>query len=122
MGDGIRRVDSGDDEVAEAWTRDCDDPDVRGVEVLRWSRGGRWPWQVEVHAAEFVGVEPFESEFRGRIEDAIRSVPGVTDVVEEDREVWLADGNPVGAQLIAAVAAAVDAIAEQIAAAIADEG
>jgi hypothetical protein len=80
--------------------------------------GDPWPWRIEVDAAEFVREEPFESEFRRRIDAAIRSVGGITDVTEEDREVWLAAGQSDGEAIVAAVATALDAMAEQIEAAL----
>jgi hypothetical protein len=71
-----------------------------------------------VSAAEFVCEEPFESEFHARIDAALRSVDGVSDVAEEDREVWLVAGTPDGQALVHAVAEALDAMASSIRAAI----
>lgn len=61
-----------------------------------------------------VREEPFESEFRRRIDAAIRSVAGISDVFEEDREIWTASGEADGAELTRSVAAAVDAMVAQI--------
>ena len=118
MPDEIRMMASQDDEILAEWVREGDDPDIQMVDVCQLARGGEWPWQVEVAAAEFVREEPFESEFRDRIDQAIRSVPGVQHVVEEDREVWLVSGNPDAEHLVRTVADAVDALAEGIRAAM----
>ncbi len=110
----VEEHDTGDDEIAEAWQRHCHEPDLEGVEASRLVAGGDWPWQVSIAAAEFVREEPFESEFRRRVEAALRGVDGVADVAEEDREVWLVAGSPPGPDLVRAVADALDAMAPRI--------
>ena len=74
----------------------------------RWTRG------LYVNAMEFVRDDPLESELRRAIDAAARSVAGVEDVVEEDREIWLISGNPDGRQLFDAIGAVVDTFAPQI--------
>lgn len=124
MEDEIRRVEPLDDPEAdiEEWTRVTEDPDVRGVDVSLLRHGGDWPWQIFVSAAEFVRDEPLESEFRRRINDAIRGTAGVSETIEEDREIWLAAGSPDGADLTRSVAEAIDSMAQQIQAATEGDG
>ena len=49
---------------------------------------------VFVSAAEFIRVEPFESQLRKAVDRALRDVPGVVEVEEDDRETWLVSGVP----------------------------
>lgn len=111
----ITRVsDPGED---EEWQRETDeDDDLRGVGASKIAAVGDWPWQVFVSMAEFVREEPLETEMRTAVDAAIRSVPGVTDVAEEDREVWIVEGTPSGEALVRAVGAAVDPLVERAAA------
>ena len=44
--------------------------------------------------AEYVREEPLESELHDRMTTALQAVPGVTLVVQEDREVRSVDGTP----------------------------
>ena len=109
MADAIRRVP--DDEVGgqEGWDRLLDD-DVRGVEAIRVG-DGEWPWQVILAVAEFVREDPLEIVLRERISQALRAVPGVTEVAEEDRQVWIVSGQPSGEALVRAAARVVDDLA-----------
>jgi len=95
----------------QEWVRHTDDDDIRGVCALQRHREGRWSWQVDVWVAEFVRDEPLESELRLAVAAAIRSVDGVTEVAEEDREVWVLSGSPSGEDLVRAVSEVVDAMA-----------
>jgi hypothetical protein len=45
------------------------------------------------------------------------SVPGVTEVLEEDREIWVVRGTPSGPSLAVAAAEVVDVLADRIRAA-----
>lgn len=101
-GDGV-------DGVRE-WVRETDD-DVRGVGALQLADEGRWTWQIFVSMAEFVREEPLETEMRAAVDQAIRAVAGVTEVAEEDREVWILSGDPMGEELVRSVGAAVDRLA-----------
>ncbi len=75
-----------DEELEEEWIRETDEPEVRNVGAAKASDH---EWQVDIWAAEFVREEPLESTMRTRVVERLRSVPGVTDVAEEDREVWV---------------------------------
>ena len=99
----------------QEWIRETDDDDLRGVDALEVAEGGAWPWQVFVSMAEFVRDVPLEDEMRAAVDAAIRSVPGVTDVAEEDREVWIVAGTPSGEALVRAVGAAIDPLVERAA-------
>jgi hypothetical protein len=92
----------------EEWVRETDEQDLRGVNALRMTGEQRWPWQVGVWAASFVREEPLEGDLRAGVDAALRAVPGVTDVVEQDREVWRVAGTPSGRDLVEAVGAVVD--------------
>ncbi len=78
-----------DDEVDgdEGWDRLTDKPDVRAVEAIRTENLAPWRWSVVASVAEFVREDPLETEFRQRMAQALRAVPGVDDVAEGDREV-----------------------------------
>jgi hypothetical protein len=107
--------DERDEELAEAWSRDLADEqrEARGVEATKFRDAGEWPWRVTVWVMEFVREDPLEDELRRKIDAALRAAPGVTDVAEEDREVWAVAGAPTGGALVAAVAAVVDALADR---------
>ena len=109
--DRILRVSDDQVDGVQEWVRETDDDDVRGVGALQREADGRWNWQVGVSVAEFLREEPLEGEMRVAVERAIRSVPGVAEVVEEDREVWILSGNPSGEDLVRAVGEAVDRLA-----------
>lgn len=100
------------DGVAE-WVRRTDDDDVRGVDVLQVELGGRWSWQVFVNVAELLREDPLESEMRAAVAAALRSVAGVTEVAEEDRELWVLSGDPSGEAIAVAVGEVVDALASR---------
>lgn len=111
MADDVRRVPDDEVDGEEGWDRLADD-DVRGVEAIKVG-DGEWPWQVIVAVAEFVRDDPLETELRERMASALRAVPGVTDVAEEDREVWIVDGEPSGEALVRAAARVVDDLASR---------
>lgn len=100
-----------DEELEEEWIRDTDEPEVRNVGATKLSDH---EWQVGIWAAEFVREEPLESTMRTRIAEKLRSVPGVTDVSEGDREVWDVQGFTTGADLTRAAADAIDGLADEI--------
>lgn len=111
MSDDIRQIQPEDDEIAEEWLRETDEPMVGGVSAARIDEMGGW--LVSVWAMEGVRSDPYESEFRQRILTALRSVTGVTDAEEHDREDWFAVGNPSGKALVETVAAVVDELADR---------
>jgi hypothetical protein len=82
------------DGADEAWDRVTGEPDVRGVEADRIDFAGGW--NVSSAVMEFVREDPLESELRGRIAAALRSVEGVETAEELDREVWFVTGTPSG--------------------------
>jgi hypothetical protein len=109
----------------EGWTRLTDEPHVRGVEVISYPDDddeGRRNWQVGLWVAEYVREEPLESRLRSAMEAALRAVPGVQGVAEEDREVWFVSGAPSGRALAEAAAAAVDGLADELRAAYFPDG
>jgi hypothetical protein len=102
--------DERDAELQEEWVRETDDQDVRGV--------GAWKpydddWRVVLSVAEFLREEPLESEMRRSMRSALTQVQGVREVIEEDREQWIAVGSPNGIDLVRAAAYVVDALADR---------
>jgi len=112
VADDVRRVPDDEVDGEEGWERLVDD-DVLGVEAIK-VRDGEWPWQVILAVAEFVRDDPLEIELRERMAAALRAVPGVTDVAEEDREVWIVNGRPSGEALVRAAARVVDELAPRL--------
>ncbi|MGA3147723.1 MAG: hypothetical protein ABSF33_09625 [Acidimicrobiales bacterium] len=109
MSDGdVIRAASEDEEIEAEWYRDVGDDELRGVSAHRPEGDD---WRVVVGMAEFIRGEPLESELRRGVDAALRSVPGVSSVWEEDRDVWIAQGSPQAESLIRAVAAVVDGLA-----------
>lgn len=115
--DEIQRVptDELDDEYVEGWRRRTDEPRFRAVEAYRSDDGD---WAIVVSVAEFLREEPLETELREGVAAAIRTVPGVEGVHHEDREIWIAAGNPGGRALVKAVATFIDELAPRARAAI----
>lgn len=111
MSDHVQQVQPLDSVIAEEWVRKTDEPDVRAVSAYKL-REAHW-WTVSVQVMEFVRTDPLESELRRRIANALTDVSGVTDVEEEDREVWTVTGTPTGRALVEAVAQVVDDLADQ---------
>jgi len=95
------------------WQRLTDEPDIRGVEVIRSKTTGPWQWSVTVWVMEFIREDPLESEIREAMAADLRAVPGVSRVTEEDREVWVVDGSPSGEMLTQAAAGVVDRFADR---------
>lgn len=100
-----------DEELDEEWIRETDEPGVRNVGANKFPDYG---WQVSIWAAEFVREDPLESTMRERLAARLVTVPGVTNVWEEDREIWHVDGSPNGEDLTRAAAEVIDDLADQI--------
>jgi hypothetical protein len=109
----VQQVPEDELEGTEGWRRLTDEPDIRGVEAVRHDDDTPAQWYVTVWVMEFVDEEPLEKELRDAIAAALRAVPGVTDVDEEDREVWAVEGPDSGEAVVRAVAAVVDRFAER---------
>ena len=99
------------DEGERVWRR-ADSEYVTDAEISDYGYGD-WDWQLYLEAAEFVRDDPLESELRAAVDAAARSVPGVAEVVEEDREVWLIRGGDA-AEVLAAVSRALDGLAPKL--------
>lgn len=109
MTDEIERVPNHEVDGDEGWQRLTTDSDVRGVEAVRHNA----TWHVVAYVAEFLRVDPLEDDLSAGMLAALRAVPGVTSVEEEDREVWLVGGSPSGQALVRAAAGVVDRLAPQ---------
>ena len=109
----VRQIEPSDSEILREWERVTDDDEILGVSVSL-GREPEWKWQVCVAVAEFVRDEPLESNFSNRITLALGRVKGVKEVIREDREVWLVDGEPDGEELVREVSAALDAMEEDL--------
>ena len=120
-GEGVRRVPDGewDDAILEAWERDCEEPDLRHVTAIRGD-DDEWPWAVSASVMEFVREDPLETELRDAMVAALTAVPLVTEVVRQDREVWIVGGSPSGEELVAATARVVDHFLDRTRAAMFD--
>lgn len=103
-------VGDGADDDGQSWLRSADDP-ARGVEVNLFADG---TLTVFVSAAEFIRADPLESELRSAVDEAVRIVPGVDDVYEEDRELWVITGTPDPEQVLQSVGEAVDRLEPRI--------
>ena len=106
-GDVIQAVPE-DEEIEAEWYRDVGNDDFRGVSAFK-PQGE--DWRVIVGLASLIREEPLVSELRHGVDVALRSVTGVTGVLEEDREVWIAQGSPEAESLILAVADVIDGLA-----------
>jgi len=105
-------IDRTDIEGQEAWVRMSTEPHLRSVEAVRSEGGG---WSVGVAVMEFVRPEHavYQDLVQG-IEDAIESVPGVTEVEREVKEEWWVSGTPSGEDLARAVAHVLDEHADRL--------
>jgi hypothetical protein len=112
--DAIRRVPDPerDEEVLEEWEWRSAEPLIGGC-ASQLPRQ-RYPWQVSVGVMEFVRDNPLEAELREAIFRSLLEVAGVTDVAEEDREVWVVQGVPMGRELLEAVASAVAPLTDRV--------
>ena len=100
-------------EGQEAWVRISTEPHLRSVEAVKNEGGGGW--SVAVAVMEFVCPEHAAyQQLRQAIEDAIESVPGVTEIEHEVNEVWWANGSPSGEDLTRAVAHVLDEHADRL--------
>ncbi len=109
----VEKIEPEDDEVMEEWIRVTDNEDIFGVSATRFEDEA-WPWNIFVSAAEFVRTEPLESQLHAAIDAALAMVAGVTEVVNEDREVWILKGNPTGEDLVRACSVVLDEMGEAI--------
>ena len=98
------------------WSQFNDAEDVRRVHVS-FHPDANWQWEISIPVAEFIRDEPLESDFRARVDRALR-ITGIADVAEEDRELWLARGPADGAAIARSVAAVLDAMAVELDAAL----
>jgi hypothetical protein len=108
--DGAVRRD--DLEGNEAWNRLSGEPELFGVETMKIEDPPGW--QVSFWALEFVREQPLESALRAAIAMELRGVAGVTEVREEDREVYWVAGSTSGDDLTRAAARAVDSFADRL--------
>jgi hypothetical protein len=109
MADRIVRSTPVDHEVEQEWARETGD-ELRDMTASKWHDGA---WQLWIGLADHLREEPLESEMRLAVENALRAVPGVTNVTEGDREIWDVNGSPSPEALIEAAGAVVDALAER---------
>jgi len=97
----------------EAWVRISTEPHLRSVEAVKHQGGGGW--SVSVAVMEFVRPEhACYQELRQAIDDAIESVPGVTEVEREVNDEWWVSGSGSGEDLARAVAHVLDEHANRL--------
>ena len=110
--DEIELLPADEVDVDEVWSRQTDEPDVRGVEAARWDEIGGW--QVDVNVQEFFREDPLGVELRQRMARALRAVDAVASVEEQDNETWFVTGTPSGEELARAAANVVDDMADRL--------
>jgi hypothetical protein len=108
----IRRVPDDEVDGDEEWVLVTEEEHILGVGVVRRSHDP-WPWTVFVSVMEFIREQPLEGELERSLTEALSSVPGVNEVLRDDREVWIVSGSPSGPDLARAAAAVVDSLAGQ---------
>jgi hypothetical protein len=116
MNDEVEQISPQDTDVDEVWSRQTDEPDVRGVEASRIDEIGGWV--VDISVQEFFRQDQLGIELRQRAAAALRSVGGVASVGEADNESWFVTGTPSGKALAAAAATVVDDLAGRLRAAM----
>lgn len=109
----VKQIEPMDEEILELWVHDTEEEEILGVEAQRLDND-EWPWQVGIYVAEFIREEPLESRFRSAIMNALKQTPGVTDAVEEDREVWIVQGNVTGDALVRGCVVALNSLADDL--------
>jgi hypothetical protein len=107
----IKQVNPMDEEVLEEWVRVTDDKHILGVCATR-TKNSNWPWRVFISIAEYIRTEPLQSELQAAITNALNTIIGVTEARQEDREVWVVQGNVSGRTLILASSIALDSLAD----------
>lgn len=110
---GIHQVPRDEVDGEEGWLRLTNEPQIGCVEAIRHKLKGPWQWSVTVSVMELVREDPLEADIRKAIAAELRGVSGVTDVAEQDREIWVVDGSPSGEDLVRATARAVDGLADR---------
>jgi len=90
------------------WIHQTEDADILGVSASQ--EVGDEEWSVFISVAEFVREEPLEGKFRELMAKSLSEVEGVSSVEEEDREVWLVEGNANGKELVMASVKALKSI------------
>jgi hypothetical protein len=110
----VRRIPADEVDGDEGWERITDEPEVHCVEAIKTADADAWFWSVTISAMEFVREDPLSRTCARAFPWALRSVPGVPDVAEQDREVWVVSGSPSGEGLVRACASAVDTFADRI--------
>jgi hypothetical protein len=106
----IRQVPDDEVDGEEERVRVTDEDQIRGVDALRRDTDS-WPWTVFISVAEFVRHQPLEGDLDKGVTEALMAVAGVTDVIRDDREVWIVEGAPSGPDLVRAAALVVDSLA-----------
>jgi hypothetical protein len=97
----------------ETWVRVSPEPQLRFVEARKNDSGGGW--SVSVAAIKFLRPQHAAyRELQQAIADAIKSVPGVSEVEHEVDESWWASGSPSGEDLARAVAHVLDHHADRL--------
>jgi hypothetical protein len=111
--DRIYEVPAEEVDGVESWIRETNEPELLNIEAVRGEEVGDWQWQVTIWLMEYVREDPLESQLRVAIAAALRAVPGVIRAEEDDREVWVIDGEPSGEDLVRAIAPVLDEYADR---------
>ena len=115
----IKKLEPQDDELLEEWTRVTDEEHILGVFAARHADDDQ-TWEVSINVAEYIRADPLQTELHDAITNALTATPGVSMAVQEDRELWIVQGDVSGEALIRACAFALDRLADAMRAAYAD--
>lgn len=105
----VTRVVVDDEEVLECWKRSCSEmlPHFQSVSIVETVDSGGYR-NLTVGAGEFYQAEPEAGELENAIVSGLSRLPGVTEVLREDTEVWLVVGDLPSIEVIQHAAIAVD--------------
>ena len=105
----VERNRNPDEEVLEEWSRACElvEKDLQTVGAVKWDQSP-YPWSVDFGAAAFIREEPYAGILEGVLTRALKQLPGVKEVIREDTEKWMVDGDTTGEELVRVGSVAVD--------------
>jgi hypothetical protein len=111
----VQQIQPFDSSIQEEWIRVTEEQDLLGVGASKFDSN---TWRVFVNVAEFIREEPLQSDLFERITEALAKTDGVETAYQEDREVWIVQGDVTGESLIQSCAVALNELEPNIRAAI----
>ncbi|MEM8594414.1 MAG: hypothetical protein AAGF06_06320 [Pseudomonadota bacterium] len=110
----VRQVTPEDEEISEEWEVISTNADRWGVCATRMANEDEFAWNVTVSVVEFIRDEALEIQLHRAIKEAMSEVPGVKEVAEQDRGLWIIDGQPDGSLLVESVLVVLTMLESQI--------